>query len=275
MTEFKAKGIRAGFLVFLVTTLVFALFGASPAIAQTKVERPDAATLLNGDLILPRNPKAIVAYDSSQQTQRDAVQKQWETERDAFVAKVRRDERSSQQMRQLATNLEALSYAEFTLRYLADAQRSDIEKYGAVDDIFSVGHVGIVEVAADQTRFVIEAVLGEDKKVRRIAYADWLKLRPDAWVWVARIRNAPEATKQKFVDQAKSYVERPYNFWNFDLGDDTDFYCSKLVWLSYMKASGLSIDGPAAQRSFWFSPKQLWNLQTAVERINVPRDYSY
>lgn len=242
---------------------------------QAAIERPAASMLQNGDLIWPKNPKAIVPYDSSLETKREAVQKQWETERDAFVAQVRKDPAPTPAMLQLATNLEALSYSEFSLRYLADTQKSDIEKYGGIDDILSVGHVGIVEVAGDGQRFVIEAVWGDSKKVQRVSYADWLSGRADSWIWVGRLNGVSDATKQKFVEQAKSYLGRPYNFWNFDLSDDSSFYCSKLIWLSYAKSVGISIDGSAAQRAFWFSPKQLWKRTDSIVRVNVPRDYSY
>lgn len=274
--RFRAWHVRR--LLSAVALLGIMLSVAFPVNAQrAAVERPDAAMLQNGDLIWPRNPKAIVPYDSGHETAREAVQKQWEVERDVFVARVRQDPASSQEARQLATNLEALSYGDFALQYLANVQKSDIEKYGGIDDILSVGHVGIVEVAADGRRYVIEAVWGAIKKVQRVGYEEWLKGRADAWVWVGRLTRLPDATKQKVVEQAKSYLDRPYNFWNFDLGDDSSFYCSKLVWLSYFRAVGEPIDRKPARRDFWFSPKQLWNLHSsgAVTQINVPREYSY
>jgi cell wall-associated NlpC family hydrolase len=276
MTAHKFRARQLGCLLSFVGALGFAILAPCPVNAQqTAIERPDASALQNGDLIWPKNPKAIVPYDSGLETRREAVQKQWESERDTFVAQVRRDPASTSQARQLATDLEALSYADFTLRYLADAQKSDIEKYGGIDDILSVGHVGIVEVTADGQRFVIEAVWGAIKKVQRVPYADWLKGRADSWFWVGRLRDVSDATKQKFVEQSKLYLERPYNFWNFNLSDDSSFYCSKLVWLSYARSVGTSIDGRPPDRNFWFSPKQLWNLTNRIVRVNVPRDYSY
>lgn len=259
-------------LWILLLSLVSGAVGAQPASA---IERPDAALLQQGDLVWPRNQKSIVPYDASLEGNREALKKQWESERDAFVKQVRADPKATQRMRQIATEMEALSYEAFSLRYLADKQKSDIEAMGALDDLFSVGHVGIIEVAPDGRRFVIEAVWGTVKKVQRIAYTDWLKSRADAWIWVGRMRGVTDTDKSKFVEQAKTYLDRPYNFWNFDLGDDSSFYCSKLVWLSLVKSLNIFLDdNHSYERPFWYSPKQAWNSPLIVH-VNSPRDYSY
>jgi hypothetical protein len=252
------------------------LQGSIEAIAQpaTALERPDHLSLRQGDLVWPRNPKAIVPYDSSQEDNAKAMKKQWESERDAFVRKVRADPNANPELLQTATNLDALSYADFSLQYLAGKQKSDIEQFGAVDDLFSVGHVGIIDVAADGQRYVIEAVWGKVKKVQRIPYASWLADRAGSWVWVGRMDGLTDTERSQFVEQAKTYLGRPYDFWNFDLADDSSFYCSKLVWLSLAKSLGRYMDYQASRRSFWFSPKQAWS-SPLVHHVNSPRDYLY
>jgi hypothetical protein len=56
-------------------------------------------------------------------------------------------------------------------------------------------------------------------------------------------------------------------FWNFDLADASDFYCSKLAWLSVRDALSFAIDGDEnPRRRFWFSPKQLPYLKR-IERL--------
>ncbi|QJW85451.1 hypothetical protein HK414_25395 [Ramlibacter terrae] len=215
-------------------------------------------------------------YDSSEEVTREVAAAQWQLERDGFVAKVRSDPTSSPELRQLATYLEALSYGEFATRYLSDVDTARIAEYGGLDDIFSVGHVGIIDVVGG-VPYVIEAVWGGIKKVQRISYDDWLKARPSSWVWVARPVAMSDKQRSSFVEEARSFVGRPYDFWNFDLSDDSAFYCSKLVWLAYRRAVGHSIDGHAPTRSFWFSPKQLWSLHRSgiLQNVNVPRQYSY
>jgi uncharacterized protein YycO len=259
-------------LWILLLSLVSGPVGAQPA---SGIERPDPTVLQHGDLVWPRNQKSIVPYDSTSEGNKDAMKKQWESERDAFVKKVRENSNATQQMRQIAADMEALSYEGFALRYLADKQKADIEAMGAVDDLFSVGHVGIIEVAPDGRRYVIEAVWGNIKKVQRILYTDWLRSRADSWIWIGRMKSITDSDRSKFVEQAKTYLDRPYDFWNFDLGDDSSFYCSKLVWLSLVKSLNIFLDDKHSfERPFWFSPKQAWNSLQIVH-VNNPRDYSY
>ncbi len=260
----------------LAAALALACVPAMAAAQGSGIERPDASVLQHGDLVWPKNPKSIVPYDSSAASTSDAQKRQWEAERNAFVARVR-DPKSGagKDMLQLATNMEALTYTEFQVRYLAGVSPLDIVKYGGGDDLLYVGHVGIIEVAPDGKRFVIEAVWGSVKAVQRVAYEDWLKQRADSWVWVGRIRDLNAQAGAAFVAQAKSYIGKPYDFWNFDLADESGFYCSKLVWLSLVRAAKVAVDdNPDPGRMFWLSPKQVWN-SVRMMRINVPREYAY
>lgn len=272
-TRANKWGIKS--VVSFLFLCALACGGVASGQAPTRIERPGATMLQHGDLIWPRNPKAIVLYDSSVEGTREEMKRQWELERDAFVRRIRADAGSSPQLRQTATDMEALSYEEFTLQYLAGQQRADIERFGAFDDLFSVGHVGIVEVDSDGHRYVIEAVWGKVGKVQRVLYADWLKERAEAWIWVGRLNNLNAEQISSFVTRAKAYIGVPYNFWIFDLADESGFYCSKLVWLSLKKSLDIALDdNPKTIRNFWFSPKQAWKSHW-ITQMNSPRDYTY
>lgn len=255
---------------------VKSLSHAFPAWGQTKSDPvPDAQLLEAGDLVWPRRPMAIVLYDSTEVGTKEAIKKQWEGERDAFVKAVRMNDASSPELRQIATNLEALTFEEFYMRYHTDLAPTDVQKFGAIDDVFSVGHVGIIDVTGSGERSVIEAVWGDIKRVQRISYAQWLRSRNGSWVWAARFRDVGASDRGRIASAASAYIGRPYYFWNFDLADDSSFYCSKLVWLSAMNALQIAIDNDSnPRRSFWFSPKQAWNSPRML-KVNAPRDFSY
>ncbi len=241
----------------------------------TNLPLPDPATLLFGDLLWPKRPMAIVPYDSSVETSKQSLKSQWERERDAFVKTARKAPDASQDLLQLATDFEAISYEEFYLQYNAGLTRMDIERFGAIDDVLTVGHVAIVDIDADGKKWVIEAVLGNAKKVQRVPYDKWIEGRAGSWVWVGRLNHVSKVDLEKFVGRARSYVGKPYSFWNFDLGDESSFYCSKLLWLSLSKATDISLDDDKNQkRAFWFSPKQAWNSRHII-RVNSPGDQTY
>ena len=84
---------------------------------------------------------------------------------------------------------------------------------------------------------IVEAMTGFG--VRRLTYADWTKERPGELVWVGMIEGCSNEKKAAVAAIAASYIKRPYHFWNFNLGDDTGFYCSKLAWLSIFKGAGV------------------------------------
>src|ERR1051326_1398113 len=64
-----------------------------------------------------------------------------------------------------------------------------------------------------------------------------------------------------------------FNIWNFDLGDDREFYCSKLMWYSVWTTLGLALDDmPWTTRLVWFSPKQLMH-SPHVDVLFSPGNY--
>ena len=102
----------------------------------------------------------------------------------------------------------------------------------------------------------------------------WLANRPNEVIWLGRVKGRSNDERASIVEEAKKYINRPYDFWNFDLNDDHGFYCSKLVWLSVFRSLSFAIDGNSnPERAFWFSPKQLLYLP-AIDRIHDPGPYA-
>jgi uncharacterized protein YycO len=92
-------------------------------------------------------------------------------------------------------------------------------------------------------------------------------------VWLGRVKKISSSYRAKIAIEAKKYIGRPYDFWNFDLNDERGFYCSKLAWMCMFRALGLVIDGnPDPKRFFWFSPKQLLYVNR-VARLFDPGPY--
>jgi hypothetical protein len=216
---------------------------------------PDRTTFESGDLLWPKKPGAIVPYhhglDATGQEQR------WLKER-AEAGERQRRGRAHLSARDL-DELQGLSFQDFYDRYVGD-KRPGAAAASASGDIVHVGHVGIVDIDEARNQWVVEAV-GGDRGVARISYDDWIKVRPGEIVWHGRVRDIDAAKRAAIAVEARKHVGKPYDFWNFDLNDDSGFYCSKLVWLCIWRSLALAIDGDVnPRRSFWFSPKQLLYL---------------
>jgi len=137
-------------------------------------------------------------------------------------------------------------------------------------NVVGVGHVAIVDRRADGIE-LIEAM--PNSGVRRLTYDQWLAGRQGEKVWHGRVRNFDQVQRVKIVDEAKRFLTRPYQFWNFRLDDDSAFYCSKLVWLSVKRALGVAVDNNAdPNRTIWLSPKQVLNA-AAILPLFVPDFY--
>jgi len=135
-----------------------------------------------------------------------------------------------------------------------------------------VGHVGVIEVDDSNVPWVIEALLATG--VVRSRYDQWIAGRPGEIVWHGRIRELPLGDRARIAFEAKRYLSRPYDFWNFDLNDDAGFYCSKLVWLSAWRSLRFPVDGNSEpRRKFWFSPKQLLYARLII-RLHDPGSYA-
>jgi hypothetical protein len=229
---------------------------------------PDPKTFEAGDLVWPKRPGVYVPYlDETPRNDPKEEERRWIAERDRFVA-----DASTVAPHLTAADIERLrtmSFREFYARYVGDQIPDTPGAYASGGGIY-VGHVGIIDIAPSGKPWVIEALNGAG--VVQHSYEDWLKGRPNEIVWHGRVRNQSEDLA-KIAIEAKKYLGRPYNFWNFDLADSSGFYCSKLAWLSIRDALDFAIDGnEQPKRRFWFSPKQLLYLKT-IARLHDPSSY--
>jgi len=242
-----------------------------PAFAQsaTTYPLPDPSQFESGDLVWPKIPGAYVPYRSTGQmsVSIDSDRNNWERERAAFLSST-----SSAQTGGAYELLARIDFREFYARYAGDQHPDTPGVYASGRGVY-VGHVGIIEIGDDDVPWVIEAVYG--RGVIRSRYDQWLAARPDIVVWQGRVRDLDQPSRSSIALEAKKYVGRPYDFWNFDLNDDASFYCSKLVWLSIFRSFGFAIDGDSnPERAFWFSPKQLLYLDT-ISRLHDPGPYAF
>ncbi len=230
---------------------------------------PDPKTLKSGDLVWPKKPGAYVPYLDTSRRDPKEEERRWVADRDRFVTHA-----STVAPYLSAADIERLrklSFREFYAQYAGDQIPDTPGVYSSGGGIY-VGHVGIIDIDQSSKPWVIEA-LGNVGVVRH-SYEDWLKGRPDEVVWLGRVRDHSETDLARIAIEAKKYLGRPYNFWNFDLADSNDFYCSKLAWLSIRDALHFAIDGnDQPKRRFWFSPKQLLYLKT-IARLHDPGPYA-
>lgn len=254
---------------------------AAPAVA----DRPDPAALRTGDLVWPKprggvlvpysGTAAASALSDAQELQEDA----WNRERLDFILAARTApagiDADTVYVRELARAVENLTYTDFFHAYAAQASPGEFQTHGA-GQLAYVGHVGVVQVDAG-VPYVIEAVMGKTLDctscVQRVRYDRWLAARGDILVWHGRLRGLDAAQRGAVADVARSQVQKPYRFFNFNLADDRGFYCSKLVWYSVNRVTGQAVDGNTSpRRLIWFSPLQLMRT-SAVELLSSPGDY--
>lgn len=251
---------------------LYALMTDALAQAQSKKRNnppvPSSAAFQSGDFLWPKKPGAYIPYNSGHTTARQADESRWLRERDQCVANLRRN--PGYFTPQQVLDLESLTYAQFYARYLAGMEPGKAANYSA-EAANHVGHVAIIDIDDKATPWVIEAVLADG--VIRQPYQAWLAARQGDMVWHGRLKNVASANRLAIAPEANKYVGRPYDFWNFDLGDDRGFYCSKLAWLAVFRALKVSLDGNSnPQRTFWLSPKQLLNV-AGIEVLHSPGPY--
>jgi hypothetical protein len=222
----------------------------SSARAQDAPKRPDPATFESGDLLWPKPRGAVVPYEASDVP--DPAQ-QWRTERDAFVAEAFRNGTAND--RAAAGELSTMTFQEFRARYLGDQAPGTATPHGGgALGPFYVGHIAVVLID-NGVPFVVEAVRPDS---RRIAYDAWLRERDKDDVWHGRLVGQSADRRALVARTAAMYVPRPYRFFNFDLGDDSGLYCSKLVWMATFRALALPLDDDTSTFRFpWYSPKRL------------------
>ena len=215
--------------------------------------RPNPRDFEFGDMVWPKKPGAFVPYASQLSLDTNEERERWTREKEDFLARVRSGDASGSNV--MADQLDRLTYDEFRARYLRDLDPTRIIPFSS-GSLIAVGHVGIIEIDASGTPWVIEALLVPG--VVRQRYSSWLDARQGEIVWHGRLLDFSKERRATIATEATKYIAKPYNFWNLNLTDDTEFYCSKLVWLSIMRALNTPVDGNSdARRSFWLSPKQV------------------
>lgn len=246
------------------TNVAFAAISASPT------PMPDEKDLEAGDLLWPKLPGSFVPYDSRDKADPASDLQNWTTQKSLALGPAEQDE--SPEGTQLSAALRNLSYAEFRRRYLQGISDTADQSL-SLWNVAAVGHVAIVDIGSDGSAHVVEAI--NPQGVVRSSYADWVASRPNEIAWQGRLQGRSASDRKALVAAASTQLGKPYNFWDFDLSDDRDFYCSKLVWLAHTRALGSPIDGnPNPKRSFWFSPKQALYLP-AIEIILDQGNYAF
>jgi hypothetical protein len=82
----------------------------------------------------------------------------------------------------------------------------------------------------------------------RSRYDNWVANRPGEIVWHGRIRDLPTGDRANIASESKKYLGRSYDFWNFNLNDDSGFYCPKLALLWQIFAAD---ERDGIERSRW------------------------
>lgn len=237
-----------------------------------ELPRPDPTLFQSGDLVWPKKPGVYVPYNSGSRNAPSEDRDQWESEKKAYLAKHKTPPQTELLLRRRIATLQNMDFREFLAVYAGGQTPGVPGLYSG--GIAYVGHVGIIEVDSDGKSWVIEALLGDIKKVVRQEYTTWINGRSDQVVWLGRLREVPSEARAKVAEEAKRYINKPYDFWNFDLNDDAGFYCSKLVWLSIYRSLKFSVDGDDdTNRLLWFSPKQLMYAPT-IELLHDPGPYA-
>ena len=248
------------------------LFGAAlPASVHAQASKPFplASELESGDLLWPKEPGTFIPYRYVGNTEPTADVLEWETSRDAAIAEIRKN--LTMENVALLNELKDLTYARFRARYLNGSEPGTLVEYGR-GGVAAVGHVAVVLIGSDSVPRVVEAV---PPKVIVSTYDQWVAARPKEVVWQGRLRGKSGDERHAVAMEALKYDTRPYDFWKFNLDDETGFYCSKLVWLAAMRAIGLAVDGnPDPKRIFWLSPKQILNSD-AIDTILTQGDYTF
>lgn len=232
--------------------------------------RPDPAQFQSGDLLWPKPPDSFVPFRSSIQLSTEIQDRaQWEKEKADYLAMLRSKRELTPVEQERYRSLQRMTYDEFKRLYLGDVPPDEpIPK--SLIPVFYVGHVAMVRVDGG-SREVIEAL--DDKNVRRVGYEDWLRERSTADIWHGRLIDIGDFVGEKVAEQALRFVGKPYDFWNFDLDDESGFYCSKLIWLSVAKVSGRSLDDNSnPKRLWWYSPKRCMH-SPHVRMMFKPGDY--
>lgn len=270
MENTRRAFIKSAFASTILLALPRLVHGAGEAIKE--LPRPDPGLFQSGDFVWPKKPGVYVPYNSGSESTPEQDRAQWLREKKAYLIKHKKVASTDRVLQRRIESLQNMDYREFIAIYEGNQTPGIPGLYSGGS--FYVGHVGIIKVDQDHKAWVIEALLGKEKRVVKQSYEDWIKGRPEEVVWLGRLRDIQPESRAKVAEEATKYIDRPYDFWNFDLDDDSAFYCSKLVWLSIFRALKFPVDGnQEPRRAFWFSPKQLMHSPT-IDLLHDPGPYA-
>jgi hypothetical protein len=265
-----------------------AALAATPGIVRAQAplpkavpDFPDSGKFQTGDLLWPKKKGAFVPRTRSVGAPPPSEErKTWEAERQRALSEPQRAGLSPE----VAEKLKGMRFDEFERLYHSGAAQPAPGQApatrGLLGDTISVGHVGLIEVGANGIAYVIEATPqgpGSASGVIRTRYADWLNAYANIQVWHGRWAGLDEQMRAGVVKAALAQIGKPYDFFNFDLNDDSGFYCSKLVWQCLWRTAKIAADdNPDPQRGKWFPPWFSPKALIAVKRVSVlhkPGDY--
>jgi cell wall-associated NlpC family hydrolase len=250
---------------------------AQPAPKARIADFPDSRKFQWGDLLWPKKKGAFVPRTRSLAAPKTAEQTTWEAARQRTLA----DPGTGEVAPEVAEKLKAMRFDDFErLYHTGQAPSHGQATRGILGDTVSVGHVGLIEIAANGTAYVVEATPqgpGSAAGVIRTPYGEWLGAYADIQVWHGRLRDLDSRKRARVVEAALKQIGKPYDFFNFNLNDDRGFYCSKLVWQCIWRTSQIAVDdNPDPQRGKvfppWFSPKALIGLKR-IEVLHKPGEY--
>jgi hypothetical protein len=234
----------------------------------------------SGDLLWPKKKRSAVPQTRGALPERSEDRLAWEAARQRMLE----NPAAAGLSPEVAERLRHMTYGEFEAHYFAIAPGELRSKgpvaRGAVSYPISVGHVGLLEVEPSGAAYVVEAIpnrSGDRGGVVRIPYADWLRGYSNIQVWHGRFRGLDARSSRGVLDAGLAQLGKPYDFFNFNLDDDSGFYCSKLVWMSAWRAAHIAADDdpdPRRGNRFppWFSPKALIGVRH-VELLHSPGEY--
>ena len=223
-------------------------------------------------MIWPRSPNGVVPSRVARNEGSTGDRQKWEKGKEEYLATLRAKSDLSPVERKRYKALQQMSYPDFVKRYFAPLPQETLEARGFAS--ISVGHVGTIQIENGHA-IVIEATT--QNGVQKVPYKEWIADadRRGQLFWLSRLNNTSPEIRAAVAATAERYLGRPYDFWNFDLRDDSCFYCSKLAWLAITKATSIPPDGkPNGDRVFWFIAeaaslfakssiyRQLWKLHS-------------
>jgi hypothetical protein len=269
------RGILVGTAIGLVSYFSVTKTGAQPF--ANIPPHPDPRQFQSGDFLWPKPPGEFIPYSTGTGMSREEEREMWLRERDAYVSKATAS--TDPATRASAERVRNMTFEDFHSLYTESLPAAAPREYSY--GTIGFGHVGILEVDDGGKHRVIEAMPSTYKAalapvsngVIESLYTDWIAARSGENVWHGRIADRAPEERKLISLEARKYLGRSYNFWNLDLSDSSEFYCSKLCCVSISNALRIPIDGNGnTKRDFWFSPRQLLKLDNII-KLHSPGPY--